>query len=127
MSSKAYQVRKRRQKRAYDNFEDGDLQIALNHFNNKCAYCKVELDTNNRKKDNGLELDHYFSLAQQEDELDEMLVLSGLTLQNTLPTCRQCNRRKNNKPPETWIRQTFGDEAESIIYDIDFYFATVSI
>lgn len=126
MPNSAYQVRKRRQKRSYDEFEQGDLALALNYFNGRCAYCHTELDTVNRKQDNGLELDHFRSLAEQEDTLDEMLILEGLTLQNTLPTCRKCNRRKNNAHPETWIHKTFGDKAQTILDDIEFYFATVS-
>jgi 5-methylcytosine-specific restriction endonuclease McrA len=126
MSNTAYQVRKRRQQRAYDEFEKGDLALALHYFNGSCAYCHTKLDTVNRKQDNGLELDHFRSLAEQENTLDDMLILDGLTLKNTLPTCRKCNRRKKDANPEKWIRQTFGDKAQTILDDIDFYFATVS-
>lgn len=125
MSRTAHQVRKRRQQRAYDEFEEGDLALALHYFNNRCAYCYTKLDTINKKQDNGLELDHFRSLAEQECMLDNMLILDGLTLKNTLPTCRKCNRRKKDANPEEWIRKTFGDKAQAILDNIDFYFATV--
>jgi len=113
-------TRAQRQKQAIDTIKESDIKIALAFFNNSCAYCNVRL-INETGYDNSLEIDHYRSLAEQDNN-DEYQILEGLTIQNALPVCRECNRKKYNSNAEEWIKSYFPN-AEEIIYNIEYYFS----
>ena len=113
-------TRVQRQKQAIDTIKESDIQISLAYFDNRCAYCNVKL-IKETGYDNSLEIDHYRSLAEQDDE-DEYQLLEGLTIQNALPVCRECNRKKYNNNAEEWIRSYFPN-AEEVIYNIEYYFS----
>lgn len=113
--------RKQRQAKAIDEVQEGDILAMLHFFDYRCCYCNVKL-IRTPGYDNTLELDHYRSLAGQ-DEGDALQILEGLTLQNTVPSCRSCNRAKYNLDPEEWIR-SYCPNADEVINNIEFYFAT---
>jgi hypothetical protein len=60
-------------------------QAALSYFDNKCAYCGVELTKADR--------DHFIPAKHG----------GGLTVRNVVPACPTCNRRKNAKNPLDWL------------------------
>lgn len=112
--------RTQRQKKAIDDkISDGDINNMLHYFHNKCAYCNVNL-IRESGYDNSLELDHFISLAEQDTE-DEYQLLTGLTLQNMVPACRECNRNKKDSNPFEWIKKF--PNWEERLNNIEFYFS----
>jgi len=107
-----------RQQVEYSNIGEGDKSIALHYFNNQCCYCGVTL-TRKFGYDNSLEMEHYISVNAQSE--DTLVVIDG-SVKNRVPACRKCNRRKSNKNPEIWIRETFSNP-EEIIDNIEMFFA----
>ena len=114
--------RVQRQKLSKDEIQEGDILFMLHVFSSKCPYCNVDL-VRTPGYDNSLELDHYISLSEQ-DTGDTYQLFVGLTLQNTLPACRECNRNKYNFNPEEWINQRFIN-AKEVLDRIDMYFAQI--
>lgn len=104
----------------FANAREGDVSLALHYFNGKCVYCE-RLLTRQYGFNNSLEWEHYYSIAEQQREDDE-LIIDG-SLQNRVPSCRSCNRNKSDSNPEEWIRRRFPDKAEGIIENIQMYFA----
>lgn len=102
----------------YSNIGEGDKLIALHYFNNRCCYCQREL-TRDFGFPNSLEMEHYISVNQQMLSEDE--IIDG-SVQNRVPSCRTCNRKKSDTHPEIWIRQTFAN-ADEIIEKIEMFFA----
>ena len=100
--------------------EDGDLNVMLDFFNGKCCYCGIELRLDSGF-DNSIELDHFNSLSEQD--VDELDVLDGVTLENIVPSCRKCNRTKRDSNPYEWVEKTF-KRSQEILYNIEFYFST---
>jgi 5-methylcytosine-specific restriction endonuclease McrA len=102
----------------FSNIGEGDKAVALHYFDNKCCYCGIKL-TRVYGFDNSLEMEHYISVSEQSEDIN--LVIDG-SVQNRVPSCRRCNRRKSDRQPEEWIRGTF-ENAEEIIYNIEFFFS----
>jgi len=112
--------RKYRQAKAIDEVKQADIQFMLNYFDNKCVYCNVSL-TRKEGYGNSIHIDHFHSLSEQDEE-DELQILEGLTLQNTVPSCRDCNLAKSDINPEVWIR-SYCPNADEVIERIENYFA----
>lgn len=110
--------RRKREKRAIDEINQSDIQYMLNYFDNRCVYCNVRL-TRQEGYDNTLHIDHYRSLSEQD--IDDDLVLVGLTVNNSLPSCRECNLKKKDTNPEQWIR-SYCPNADEVLERIEFYF-----
>ena len=73
----------------------------INVFNNKCAYCGVDLDFFDIKQKNWLEIDHIVSKKNNGTH----------TLKNIIPSCRSCNQSKKNMDMKEWFeKQTFFSE-----------------
>lgn len=115
-----YQLSPNLRQRELNNLGEGDKQIALHYFDGKCCYCGVTV-TRELGHDNSLEFDHANSLASQFREDDE-IVLDG-TIQNRVPSCRKCNRRKGDLDYEEWVPKAFPMRAEEIVEKIQIYFA----
>ena len=111
--------RKQRQAKAVDELKEADMQYTLNYFGNRCAYCNVSL-TKKEGYGNSINWDHYHSLSAQ-DEDDEYQILEGLTLQNAVPSCRDCNLAKSDTNPEVWIR-SYCPNADEVIERITNFF-----
>lgn len=99
---------------------EGDIAFALHFFGNRCCYCGQEL-TRTFGKQNQLEMEHFYSLSEQDD--DDLLILNG-TVGNLVPSCRTCNRKKSDSNPEEWTKKTFANH-EEIINNILFYFSLI--
>lgn len=110
----------REKKSVNDKITEGDINYMLHFFENRCCYCNVNL-TREPKYDNSLHLDHYISLAEQDNNADEYDILEGLTLQNCVPSCRECNLKKNARSAEEFCREYIGSLEP--IERIEFYFS----
>lgn len=113
--------RRQREKRSInDNISEGDINAMLHFFEGRCCYCNVTL---NRQSgyDNSLELDHYISLGEQDGDSEQIDLLIGLTVENTVPSCRLCNRTKKDKNAIEWCQEYFGHT--NMIENIEMYFA----
>jgi len=62
-----------------------DWQQALDHFGNRCAYCGEVCDQ--------LHQEHFIPMAKG----------GGLTRDNIIPACPDCNYDKLDKPPLDWL------------------------
>ncbi len=113
--------RRQRELKAVDEIKQADIQYMLNYFDNKCVYCNVNL-TKKEGYDNSLNLEHFKSLAEQ-DEDDDLQILEGLTLKNTVPSCRSCNLAKSDTNAEVWIR-SYCPNADEVIERIENYFVS---
>lgn len=111
-------TRKQRQAKAIDNITQADIDYMVNYFDGKCAYCSATL-TPKSGYDNSLNIDHYISLAEQ-DKGDENEILVGLTPENSIPSCRECNLNKHSQNPEKWIKNYFPN-AEIVLERIENY------
>lgn len=95
------QSQKRRHERKVDNYiTSDDWEKAKSYFGFKCAYC------GEKKK---LTYDHFIPLSKG----------GFLSVENTVPCCKNCNSSKNNRDFQEWYRkQDFYSSAnEDKIYE----------
>lgn len=123
ISGKVYMnKRTKRERQSYNEIGDGDKVNMLHHFDYRCAYCGIKL-TLEKGQPSSVEYDHYHSLAEQDRLGDELTIFDGLTIKNTVPSCRSCNRQKKDSNPEEWIKG-YCPNANEVISNIEFYFST---
>lgn len=96
--------RKRAEKSgAYVFWDRGCEERAYAEFDNRCAYCGVEIDFNE------LEFDHFVPV-----------VLGGITdPSNMVPSCWQCNRGTGGKfkrDAMEWMTEKFGEQRAILLY-----------
>lgn len=95
-----------------------DLDYLMQLFDNKCAYCRIPL-TKQLNQPNSVELDHIKSLSEQYNNSDEYDLLIGRTFDNTVPSCKRCNREKSSSDLKTWLNKKFHN-SEEIMEHIEF-------
>ena len=65
----------------------------VNTFNNKCAYCGIDLEILDRSHQNSLEIDHVIPKKNNGSHC----------LANIVPSCRSCNQDKRSKNMIEWL------------------------
>lgn len=71
-----------------DTFSEKDFQNKLVLENNKCFYCKCDLNSENMTRD------HYIALSNGGSD----------KIENIVPCCSKCNSKKSNKSPEEYLK-----------------------
>lgn len=116
---RVYEANRRARKRALpDTLTPSDWQTALDYFNHTCAVCGRQ-----RGLWHTLAADHWIPLVSPD--------CPGTIPTNIVPLCHGvggCNNSKNDKHPETWLKEQFGDkQAKKILQRIGAYFESISI
>lgn len=101
------------------NFSSGDKSVALHYFDNCCAYCGQELCLT-QGFPNSLEWEHVIAINAQIANGPYLVVQGGV--QNRVPSCRTCNRKKSDKDVEQFVKETF-ENWQEILDNIEIFFA----
>ena len=66
----------------------------VNRFDNKCAYCGINLEILDKRQQNSLEIDHVVPKKNNGSHC----------LANIVPSCHSCNQNKKNKNMIEWYK-----------------------
>lgn len=102
--------RRARLKGLPDNYNLDDWKQTLEYWGQQCAACS---GTDN------LHADHWIPINSPE--------CPGTIKTNMVPLCERCNKSKAAKPPQDWLRESYGIEFGKVILDsVENYFNNLS-